>query len=622
MWKYIAATVILFGLYALSTQKVQANEVVASDSFEDGYLQSQWMLTEGSEHTAKVQNGKFVFTITQPQYITQYYLDTTLPKNYRIEYEMTPYSGADKNIYTKFFDPQNWIQMHISGSNFYFVAVKNGEVLLLDSGVYEWTNGQTKQVVIQNNNGQLEIWLNNQEIATGTDPFADWYGGFFSLLVGTGAVYPTKVSFDNVVIYDLDFQSIDGHILNVERMTQTDGRWSGQEYDSASQWSNKTTIADWGCAMTSAVMIMRYHGISTMPDGSEVNPETVNTWMQNNHGYVGGLVSFASLTVLAREISDIYGTPKLEYQRHSADYDPIIGQINQDRPVVLEIPGHFVVGNGYKNNGDLRIVDPSYNRTLLSEHGTTLLSMRTLTPSYTDLRFIEILLPSGVTGYLQDSAGHPVPNSLSFESYIQTQDGEITTASLIEVPKLLEGEYRLVLTSPAAEGEVQLKSVDIGGNQDVLTAQIESEQLKILVHLGGSAVIETIATQQPTPTPQPSTAPEPVSEPAPTPQPPPSSTTPPNIIDIHSLLSPTIHAIASISAAHAGDAKPPTVGTTTQPALITQLPYCPAPQKTTSTQVVEGKTSPITINLNLGFGGWDQILALYSAFATTVMAKN
>jgi len=50
--------------------------------------------------------------------------------------------------------------------------------------------------------------------------------------------------------------------LNVPYFGQNDELWGTQEYDSASEWKpavKNTSIGAWGCALTSAVMILKYH---------------------------------------------------------------------------------------------------------------------------------------------------------------------------------------------------------------------------------------------------------------------------------------------------------------------------------------------------------------------------
>ncbi len=657
MWKYVAALLILVGLYAISAQKVQAS-VVATDTFDGYTLGDHWVLAQGKANTVELENGTVWFSILGPQQITQYYLDTPLPSNHRITYQMNPHSGADKNIYTKYFDSSNWIQMHLSGSNYYFVALVDGQATLLDSGSYYWENGWEKTVSILNTQGVLSIFLDGQLLTSGADPFTSMPGGYFSLLVGTGAVYPTSVSFDNLVIENLDVEVVGGHQLDLLTLKQHDPAWGSLEYDSASNWSTKSTIADWGCALTSAVMIMRYHGLSTMPEGEAVNPATVNQWLATHDGYIGnGLVSFASLTVLSKEISDTFGTPKLEYRRLAPDAAGIIEQINQDRPVVLQLPGHFVVASGYTDSDDLQIADPWYDITLLSEYSTQPISYRTLTPSYTDLRLVELLLPLGMDAYLVDEAGTVVDGSRSFEESITTSDGESTAVSLIEVPQLDPGEYQLVIENAPVQGNIQLKSVTIDGQQNILTTTSGPDHFLLVMQPTGVASISPVdpaptptptasptptPSPSPSPTPSPSPSPTPSSSPTPSPSPTPSSTpTPtgsthpwvtalpqlhinsqPGPVDIESQFNPILNIpITNI----ATTAAVPILGAA-QPyqsdrAIISSPLWC-ANQPVVNTPQTASKIQPITLNVNFGLGMWHEMLVFISSFANKAMAKN
>lgn len=43
-----------------------------------------------------------------------------------------------------------------------------------------------------------------------------------------------------------------------------------------------------GCALTSAVMVLRYYGVTTGIDGKEVNSRNLNEWLKSQpRGYVG-----------------------------------------------------------------------------------------------------------------------------------------------------------------------------------------------------------------------------------------------------------------------------------------------------------------------------------------------
>lgn len=80
----------------------------------------------------------------------------------------------------------------------------------------------------------------------------------------------------------------------VPLLKQTSEPWQGLEYDSASIWNpSNTSINTWGCALTSAAMVLQYYNYTKLPDGTALDPGTLNTWLKNQpDGYVGnGLVN-------------------------------------------------------------------------------------------------------------------------------------------------------------------------------------------------------------------------------------------------------------------------------------------------------------------------------------------
>lgn len=67
--------------------------------------------------------------------------------------------------------------------------------------------------------------------------------------------------------------------------------WSRLQYgtgnykDCFDEELNYSAIRTCGCVITSEVMILRFHGITTDVDNNDVNPSTFNTWLTYNNGY-------------------------------------------------------------------------------------------------------------------------------------------------------------------------------------------------------------------------------------------------------------------------------------------------------------------------------------------------
>ena len=188
--------------------------------------------------------------------------------------------------------------------------------------------------------------------------------------------------------------------LDVPLIMQTDPQWSDQEYDRASAWSPKeTNIGRWGCALTSAVMVFRYFGLDTFPDGKVLTPATVNTWLQNqSDGYVGdGLLNWRALSRLSQEIAESLNTPTLEMSFLAKDVnlkEQMWQLLAENIPPILHLPEHFVVAHGVEDFSKLLIRDPSFSNT--TQDVEKVLSARVFTPSHTDLSALTLYVPTGV----------------------------------------------------------------------------------------------------------------------------------------------------------------------------------------------------------------------------------
>ena len=219
----------------------------------------------------------------------------------------------------------------------------------------------------------LRLFLNEILIFDLLDPTFDSNYGKPVLKATTGAVAPTRAVFDNVEV-DL-LESNQAFMLPVPLFKQTDPQWADEVYDHAITWAANPSIGTWGCAITSAAMIFRYHGIDRLPDGRELTPSTLNSWLTDQpDGYIGpGLTNWIALTRLSRPMHPVLGTPVLEYQRlTSANISAASNQISQSLPVIVQIPGHFLVAKGIAaGQDDLIINDPAYDYDYFNQHAVS-----------------------------------------------------------------------------------------------------------------------------------------------------------------------------------------------------------------------------------------------------------
>ena len=120
-------------------------------------------------------------------------------------------------------------------------------------------------------------------------------------------------------------------------------------------------IKDYGCAITSVVMVLRSLDITTDRDGKDVNPDNLNDWLKKNHpeAYVGGNLWFPIIV-----IGNYTGHP-LSFDRVYGRHDDLLNQeLCNGRSVILEEHGHFIVATGQMFVGATptwTINDPYYN---------------------------------------------------------------------------------------------------------------------------------------------------------------------------------------------------------------------------------------------------------------------
>ncbi len=205
---------------------------------------------------------------------------------------------------------------------------------------------------------------------------------------------------------------------------QNDPRWANVEYakagdpDFGPDWCG-TTIAQCGCAMTSVTTIMALFNIITMPDGEPLTPKTVNDWFNLNarktvrgwvsQGYIYGDVIWTAANQLSGEIAAKYpGTRTLRFARTGTGSDAEIkAELRAGRPIVLEVPGHWIAAVGL--DGDTILInDPFYrDRKTLDAYAGKVKSSVLFEPS-NDLSAVVITVPADTRIRVTDKQGRVV----------------------------------------------------------------------------------------------------------------------------------------------------------------------------------------------------------------------
>ncbi len=253
-------------------------------------------------------------------------------------------------------------------------------------------------------------------------------------------------------------------VLNVPDIKQYSSPWNSQIYDHANLWSITPTIERWGCALTSATMILRYYNFST-------NPESLNNWLKNQQdGYIrNGLLNWLAISRYSKINSG--GTrPSLEFLRLTNSKNNLINELNNDKPAILEEPGHYVVAKSQTIDG-FGINDPGFsNKINLNSYGNTFNSIESYTPSQTDLSYIMIIIDKNMDIKIYDTTNNEITNSTftqnSLNDDIDTNIINNSPVKIVLFPKPINGNY---LVKVSGDGTYQLDSYlyDSQGNVTV-----------------------------------------------------------------------------------------------------------------------------------------------------------
>ncbi len=222
-------------------------------------------------------------------------------------------------------------------------------------------------------------------------------------------------------------------------------RW----YGDATIGDTDSTIADYGCAITSIAMILGYYGM----DKEDSNPLEVNEWLTNHGGYIGDEVRPYGWNESIREMS----RDKVQWQerinRNEVSLDRLNQEIDSGYPVITEVrlfsSKHFIVITG-RVGKRYYINDPYYgDRTILTEcgrYGTdplgAIYSLRIYRgPIPTRIHSTGTLINSSSdkTYQIQNNQKRFIPTDNVFDSW-NFKEEQIITLSNKEIDQYPEGE--------------------------------------------------------------------------------------------------------------------------------------------------------------------------------------
>ncbi|MCL4417275.1 MAG: C39 family peptidase, partial [Actinobacteria bacterium] len=447
------------------------NKIEASTLFEDDFQSglSKWNIISGADiwETKEIYGSlRFGGKINSGNTIISAIAGEESWDNYIFEVDILPIYADDKNIMFRWTPQRGFCnQFHFNSAGIqvnYRPEITN----------YFMTNGSIYHVKIILNENRYILYIDDQLLIDFTNSYESppCLNGSIGLTISTGSSYPSEVWFDNVKVSTID----DEVILNVPDIKQTSNPWANQEYDSAKKWApNSWTIANWGCALTSATMVLNYLDTKKLPNGLALHPGTLNEWLRNEiDGYIRegwiNWLAISRLTKKANKTNDIENFNALEYERiFGSNSEMLLEDIKVGIPDILEEPGHFVVGKGFNEN-TFKINDPYYSmRTDLTSYSNSFLSLGRYIPSKTDLSYIMIASDNNVTITVKDDDGN-YQGQQFFEESLKNEITDENNAQSIRIfylKKPKNGSYMLEIS--AQEPKITTTNIylyDITGN--------------------------------------------------------------------------------------------------------------------------------------------------------------
>ena len=258
--------------------------------------------------------------------------------------------------------------------------------------------------------------------------------------------------------------------------------WASDEYDGGGgqDIGCGSTMAQCGCALTSAASLLVHYGVTRGPDGSPTTPASVNEWFKGearqtaagtvSRGYVYGGVNWLAVATYSKLAAARFGTPELTWSGVlPSDIGALRRELENGRPVILEEPGHYILATNAARE-TVAIADPFYNdRTSLDvpAYANRFLSGRLYRPG-PDVSGLLVAAPKGVQFTVRDASGRLTgidPKSSQPVSDIQQSTFSIEAAwrdpTCTASPPRTDGGVQMAIHGQPAPGRY---SVDVRGD--------------------------------------------------------------------------------------------------------------------------------------------------------------
>lgn len=450
MHKNILALILVVVAYLFIAKSSHA-AVLFEENFNGS--SANWSIASGSWNIVDGKYGAYVPNAVQGS-VSFANIDIPTP-NYSIDLDIFPVKGTDRNVRFRFGGSPGEYDLHFTNdgiaTNF---GVDNHSVILEN---HPLVDNHYYHVKVQLNGQHFEVYIDGNKIFDITDPNY-YYDGpeKFYLVVATGGV-PTEVYFDNIIIQTPD------DFLAVPVLKQTDSLWADDIYDSSLLWqsNNGATIGQVGCALTSAAMVFRYHGLTKMPDGNtDLTPKSLNSYLNSvvdanfRNGNTNWQALSKKLSPLLADVNNV-NFDKLEFTyRKGQDNTLLDTDLSEGLPVILNVPGHFIVAKGKDvQNNSYHINDPAYDRNSLQSYSNSYINSVTYKPENSDLSYLIFAVDSDVNIHLFDESGQQKGVEVleePIDDIEQLSTNLVGPLKVIYFAKPESGNYTLTIDSPSS----------------------------------------------------------------------------------------------------------------------------------------------------------------------------
>ena len=469
-YKFLFSLVVFFILFFSFVTKVRANYTFIDDFW--GTYRSEWS-TIANHLTPQVFNNSLLFDVSTASttfpYISHTSNDPIKSLSFDFQYVIDGSDYGSGVVVTE--SVSNLEGDPAVDSNDYIFAVyvmNDGKFYLFsplcqfatDCGYisnayifYSLEPGKIYNLRLEFSNNSLDVYVDSFLIKSFQMSGYRANGIYF----GNTKVTDTPKYWQNFLIDNVNILYSDYSISesSFPYFSQKDPLWGEHEYDSASEWAgvDKSGINRWGCALTSAAMMLEKFEVKAL-DGNPINPDILNDWLKEQEdGYVGpGFVNWLAITRYAK--GRLPDGKSLEFER---SYDPALLTL----PSILGIPGHFVVG--YDDDATNWIInDPANETTTTLAKTSTIKSINRFVTSNTDLSYMMFVSSALITGTLINEAGDTIPLNWSDEYLDDDVDGGSNThLKVAMLPKPPPGKYTLTVDKDEeSTGEIKIYLYD------------------------------------------------------------------------------------------------------------------------------------------------------------------